>query len=237
MKKVVSLLLVLACCLSLCACGEKVTNPSNEGILNEASAINLKVVAEAFKDNEVNAQDTYFNKYYTIVGTVKEIDRNGIIINPIDAVFGATFSSPSKCYVELPVNEIKTLSTSDVIKVCGKLTDFEKGYDYYNLTLNDAFYVDDTIEITAEISDISNYSDGRKSIVLKQYISNGTSGGYLFYNITVAQSGAENSEEAEYNGTTYQIGDSVTFTGTLRNDSDIGSNYYNVVTLNTIAKN
>ena len=242
MKKALSLILALVLCLSLCACGgnqssdpnpSAETQPSKEDILKEASDMNLVAAGKAFEENKVNAQDTYYNKYYTIVGTVRQIESDEVIINPINAVSGSAFSSASQCHVKLPVDEIKMLSTFDVIKVCGKLTDFKKGYDNYTLTLDEAFYVDNTIVITAEISDVNNYMGGKKSIVLRESAGNGS----VFYEIVVAKSDAENSEEAEFMGTTYQIGDKVTFTGVLRNNPNMGSNYYDVVTVNTISKN
>ena len=236
MKKALSLILALVLCLSLCACGEKDTT-SNEDILKKAVAIDLNAIGMAFENNKVNAQDTYYNKYYTIVGSVSKIESDEVIINPINAVFGKKFSTVSQCNVKLPIDEIKKLSTSDVIKVCGKLTEFTKGYDHYDLTLDEAFYVDNIIEITAKVNDVNNYTGGKKSIVLKKTVQNGSSLGTLFYEIVVAESGAENSEEAEYQGVIYRTGDNVTFTGVLKNNANRGSNYYDVVSVSSISKN
>ena len=76
MRKVLSLFLAfvmcLSLCVSLCACGEKDTT-SNEDVLKKAVAIDLNTIGMAFENNKVNAQDTYYNKYYTIVGSVSKI--------------------------------------------------------------------------------------------------------------------------------------------------------------------
>ena len=48
--------------------------------------------------------------------------------------------------------------------------------------------------------------------------------------------GAENSEVAEYMGNIYQSGDKVTFKGRLYNDRSMGSNCYQVSSLDTISK-
>ena len=259
MKKALSLILALILCLSLCACLNKqpsevhtssednipsteTTVPqetalSHKDIMKEASAINLDVIGRAFDTNKVNAKDAYYNKYYTIVGTVRQLESDEVIILPITAVFGSKFSTVSQCHAKLSVDEIKKLSSNQVVKICGKLTDFDKGYNHYDLTLDEAFYVDNMIEVTAEISDVNNYFDGKKSIVLKETVQNGSSVGSIFYEITVAESGAENSEEAEFMGTMYYIGDIVNFSGVLKNNPNMGSNYYNVVTLDTINKN
>lgn len=236
MKKALSLILALVLCLSLCACGEKDTT-SNEDVLKKAVAIDLNAIGMAFENNKVNAQDTYYNKYYTIVGSVSKIESDEVIINPISAVFGQKFSAASRCNVKLPIDEIKKLSTSDVIKVCGKLTDFTNGYDHYVLTLDEAFYVDNIIETTAKVNGINNYFGGKKSIVLKQTVQNGAFLGSVFYEIVIAKSGAENSEEAEYQGVIYRTGDNVTFTGVLKNNANRGSNYYDVVSVSSISKN
>lgn len=250
MKKGLSLLLALVMCLSLCACGggndipktTEATAPeevkmSKDEMLNIAIPINLDMIGRAFEDNKVNAQETYFNRYYTIVGEVYAIEVDHVIIRPISAVFGGGAFSVSKCTVKLSTDEIKTLSREDVIEVCGKLTDFEAGYQVYNLTIEDAFFVSNEIKITAEVNDVNNYAGGKKSIVLKQVVPNGSSIGSVFFEIVVAESGAENSEEAEYQGAVYKAGDKVTFTGVLKTDANMGSNYYNVVSVRSISKN
>lgn len=247
MKKFLCLFLALLMCLSLCACGSNNSTESeapkdNTSILEKASAIKLDKLGSAFDFNRVNAEESYYNKYYTIVGTVKEITSSYVTIHPMDAVYDTR--ECGKCRVELPVDEIKRLSTDSVIMVCGKLTAFTgNGYNLdYALTLKDAFYVGNVVEITATVSDIHNYTDGSKSIELQKTVMNGTYVGRMLYEIVVAESGAENSEVAEYQGTVYQKGDKVTFTGVLRRGKSLnklGTVYisYNVIELDTISKN
>lgn len=247
MKRPIALLMVLVMCLSLCACSNNSTETkdseeTNESILEKASAIKLDKLRSSFDLNRVNAEESYYNRYYTIVGTVKTITSDYVTIHPMDAVYDT--SESGKCRVELPVDEIKRLSTDSVVMVCGKLTSFTAsgGKPDYALTLEDAFYVGNVVEITATVSDIHNYKGGEKSIELERIVLNDANIGRMLYEIVVAESGAENSEEAEYMGTVYQIGDKVTFTGVLKRGTpfrklDTVYIKYDVTELETISKN
>ena len=74
MKKVVSLLLVLASCLSLCACGgdtsNKATVTTNDNKTVEMSAEDL---FSEFDENEANFQKQYGGATIEFIGTVKNI--------------------------------------------------------------------------------------------------------------------------------------------------------------------
>ena len=77
MKKVVSLLLVLACCLSLCACGgdtsNKATVTTND---NKTVEMSTEDLFNAFDENEAAFEKLYGGATIDFTGTVKNIKTN-----------------------------------------------------------------------------------------------------------------------------------------------------------------
>jgi predicted small lipoprotein YifL len=89
MKKVIALLLVLACCLSLCACGEKTPDkPTPEQVVCERAEWDVSFTVTNYGNKGVRAQVTTINEInpneFEFYGTFSAL-------NPYNATVNGTF--------------------------------------------------------------------------------------------------------------------------------------------------
>ena len=84
MKKVISLLLALVCCLSLCACGKTPDTATNEvnykATISTNTGETVYLTAEdlfkAFDENEASFKKLYYGARIEFIGTVKNVKIN-----------------------------------------------------------------------------------------------------------------------------------------------------------------
>lgn len=170
MKKVLSLILALAMCLSLCACGGKdapeateaaeatteVTEPevillSKDEIM--ATAVEIDNYEAEFIGNKLRAEEKYIGNNYIVTGNVAAIDSDHIEIQPIvDNVI--CFGHLS---VELPKEEIMELTTGQKVQIAAQFSSFteeemDMGYGFtetvYNGIMTNGYIISDKFEVS-----------------------------------------------------------------------------------------
>ncbi len=168
MKKIISLILVLVLCLSLCACGgsdtaqtsetpDETTTPSEttETLLTKdemlAVAVELGDYEADFVENKLRAEETYLGNTYVVTGTVTGIESEYI---ELQSLVGTGFG---KISLELPKEDLMALTTGQRIKVVGKFESFveeetDVGFGYtetaYNSVMTNGYVVSDRFEMS-----------------------------------------------------------------------------------------
>ena len=229
MKRIITLMLTVAMCISLCSCGSM----SKEKMLENAQEITTKQLLSDFRDNEAKANQTYVGNTYILSGYVTEITDEY-----------CAFGDSIKVY--LPHDELVSLEKDKKIRVVGEIdklyvteTTMSMGsYSDYNVDVRNAYYVDDVFEITGEVEIMSNkkiFSDGfsyktTSSNKTHFYIKDSEE---VYYAIDEKFIDDINAISASILGEDLMLGDSVTISGTVMK-SDI---YPAEITPTSIQKN
>lgn len=168
MKKIISLILVLVLCLSLCACGgsetaqtsetpDETTTPSEttETLLTKdemlADAVEIDDYEAEFADNKLRAEEKYVGNIYLVTGVVTGIESEYI---EIDCLISTGFGTIS---VPLPKEDLMMLTTGQRVKIVGQFDSFTEeevdlGYGYtdttYNGVMTNGYLVSDTFEMS-----------------------------------------------------------------------------------------
>lgn len=233
--------MVLTIMLSLVACGgtnsfvaDDTKASSGSTLISDdfspdnAIPMDLGRILDDFDDNKINAEESYYNKYYTLYGTVKTINDSSVEILPYNLY-------ASICTVEMPREELKKLSTDEMINVCGQLTDFKDSSSGINLTLSNGHYVDNVMEITGEVTSCLSRIDG-------EYADKTA----FYYEISCTYMITGHKSEQQYYITTDALadlagnsaikdGDKVKFTGVIRRNIYTAFSFV-VTELNSIEK-
>jgi len=148
MKKGIALLLALAICLSLCACGgtsaQTMTMDEMLAVAEEADAVQIY---KDCSDNLARVKESYCGKVVTITGGVKRIGEDYLIIGTPDEY--TRFSA----VVYLPTEDLISIESRQKITVVGKvddeLTEIEEELeDMSVLNLKNAYLVTDRYEVS-----------------------------------------------------------------------------------------
>ena len=216
MKRHMALLLAAALGLTLAACGGE--GMSKEEMLEAAEPCNFGAIRGAYGENKLNAEETYCGKLYQVTGYVQSIEAEYAVIGALDSPLGNSAPAvgdgkPTSVDVYLSEEELKQLSTNEVVNVVGELTSIDpSGY-----TMENACYVDNVITLTGEITNFVIDTGLNQHIMLVEEKVPEYGGGmsYREYEYQVASVTAfENMEEVTIDGVTAAEGDTVTITGT-----------------------
>ncbi len=139
MKKVISLLLVLACCLSLCACGEKNDTTQNDtdsisDSIASASFLDLDLMYNTIQTNQAQAKMQYDGKMFKVKVTVMNIGTNNFTYS-----FKNYRGETKNFDIFMPTEVLATLSNGSHIIVFGELV-----LNGSSANLQDAIVVDES---------------------------------------------------------------------------------------------
>lgn len=146
MKKVISFILVLWMCLSLCACGEKVM--TKEEMLQVAEYASVLQINNDTIHNVASAKQTYCGKVLKIEGPIDYIEEDHIAM---------AYTGDVVIDVYLPVETITTLKNGQYITIVGKteneISSSSESYGFYtwdikHYTVNNAYLIKDTYTLT-----------------------------------------------------------------------------------------
>lgn len=195
MKKLLALILAAALALSLVACGggsgagdtntpstgngdttstDTPNTPSGgektkEEMLANAQRISLAELFDAFDENKVKAEETYFGNDFSVFGIVYEIESEYCDLGYIDTV-GA-----GRLRVYLDKEDLVELNKGEIIHIVGTIDNFEngefKGYDTPPedniINMRTAYYIDN---ITSGVLMVEKFitKDGEKFCIAAQ---------------------------------------------------------------------
>ena len=164
MNKILCLLLAFVLCLGLCACGENSegnqaheTKPSQNEMLNAATAFDRNAFDAACNTDFANAEETYVGKIFKLTGVVKEIVENGCILH-------------NNVLINLDSNSIAKLSVDKGVSIVGKVSElrYKKSIQHEGsesvtvqdnfLIIEQAYYLSDVSQVTGEVCAIEKDS-------------------------------------------------------------------------------
>jgi len=148
MKKFISLLLALAMYLSMCACGGSEKEMTKEEMMEAASDFDFSAFKKAISSNEAKAKETYAGGIYHISAFVEEITDNKCTLT----FFIDPNTSDYRYYVSAPFDKdtLLALNTGDRINLVGRV----KTVKDRTITLDTAYYIDNTTELSVKICSI-----------------------------------------------------------------------------------
>jgi len=110
MKKLLLILLAIAMCFSVCACGNSgTTKPEN------SSKLNLEKFINDVKQNEVNANENYSEKAVIVSAFVEDIKSNQCSL----VIYDKNLSQACRVIVPLSKDELMSLKVNERINVVG----------------------------------------------------------------------------------------------------------------------
>ena len=145
MKRIIPVILISALTLSFVGCDmqddsrrdedDEEVVLSEEEMLQEATDLSIEALYNAADNNEVRAESTYLDNYYTVMGYVSDIDDEEIRLS----------SLTDRGYIDvtLPSDDIIDLDSNQVITVVGRLSDLDE--------MDVAYLVDDELTVEAEV--------------------------------------------------------------------------------------
>lgn len=154
MRKIISFILALTMCLSLCACSSDGSNDtSKEELLQSAAEITRNELYEARIFENVLKGDDYLNNTYTYKNIVRSIDPEYVTMASVtndNIVF--------KVYLDR--EELKTLNVGEQITVVGIIDSIEKQDNLTAVvTMKTAYFVTNRSTIAGKINDITAFND------------------------------------------------------------------------------
>ena len=159
MKRIITLMLTVAMCISLCACGGKV---SKEEMLKNAQEIDIIDLLEDYGENSVRAKETHVGKTYTVTGYIFDIKDDYVILTESRG-YSSNFGL-SSLHVYLSKDELTSLNANNRITVVGKIDEIDidnvKGTSLPYYKMNNAYCVYNEYEITGEVISIEKNNTG-----------------------------------------------------------------------------
>ncbi len=149
MKKIFALFLIIVLSVTAFSCSEKSTE---ESLQENVSECDLTELWKAFNDNPVSAQDVYYGKVIKITGYVKNIYPNYVRVYPVDAPVDDDGFNRLYVNVIFSNDDMKQLSTNSVINCIGKISSVSPINNSQAIVLNEASYIDDTVELQGKAS-------------------------------------------------------------------------------------
>lgn len=225
MKKIWALILAAALMLSLAACGRD-NSVTKEEMLETATKLDCASLQTSYSENTVNAEETYVGNIYQITGYVTDIQEESIRLIPLNAPLDVFGRGEIEVEAFLSLDEIKELSTNEVINLVGEVSELTGSSDFtIYVTMDNAYFVDNIIEITGEVDSFLLDSTGNQYIMwVDELMSPSVGVGMYRYECPIGPvTGSETFEDANINGVTVAEGERVTVSGVLSLDY---SNYY-----------
>ena len=151
-KKILSLLMVLALCLPLCACGGSDAPEANEPVMTKEEMLAIATshysvpFSDELSENIVKANATYLDQTVSIMGVmIAEIKMDHAVVKQGYTQFN----------LYLPMEELAELSQGDHIRVVGKISKFDTvtetyeglTWDLVSVDMSPAYVVDKYFEM------------------------------------------------------------------------------------------
>lgn len=219
MKRALSIALVLALCLSLCACGSMQKTPSKESFLDAATSCDFTTLYNDQVENPARAK-SYCGQIYKVTGYIESISEDSAIIVPIDTPFDGLMAAVN-IKVYFSNEDMLQLSRFAAINFVGKVEEIAGIYANVIITMKEAFYIDDTIELSGTVQDfLYNMDHGCTQMQVHTYEKQrGDSRTNLWATYYVRElSKLENHEKISIKGVTVIPGRSVKLTAKLSFD-------------------
>ena len=219
MRKTLALFLTVALMLSLAACGGGSSSMTKEEMLEIATECDFATILSAFSNNKVNAEETYCGKVYLFTGYVGSIEETSVRIIPFNTPLTFDGYNQVALDVSLSTDEMKELSTDEVINIVGEITSF--GDEGHTIYIENAYYVDNLITFTAEVDGFASNAGFKQTTFISDMEIIGDypvtfSYEYMGEYVDLSQPGAFDSFEQEtLQDVTVLEGDTVTITGKL----------------------
>ena len=115
MKKIITLLLVVLLCFSLCACGKGKTLTKEELISTATITTDIMTLQSAVYNNKLKATEDYCNKPIIVSGEVLMVEDNYVVICDSQVCLDAY----------LPTEDLVKISSNDTITVVGIINDIQ----------------------------------------------------------------------------------------------------------------
>ena len=115
MKKIITLLLVVLLCFSLCACGKEKTSTKEELISTATITTDIMTLQSAVYNNKLKATEDYCNKPIIVSGEVLMVEDNYVVICDSQVCLDAY----------LPTEDLVKISSNDTITVVGIINDIQ----------------------------------------------------------------------------------------------------------------
>ncbi len=158
MKKVISLILALVLCLSLCACGGNGTSNntmSKEDMLAAAEVVTPSQITQDTNSNIAKAKQLYCGKVLEVTGRVASVKENYVEVG-VDSKANGTVID-----VYLPIEELVLLASGQKITIVGKTNEeFNEitssdvmGFEWVkkHFVMPAAYLVEDTFEVSGKL--------------------------------------------------------------------------------------
>ena len=150
MKKVISIILVALLCVSLCACGSLSNDATKRKFVDTATDCNFSTLWNEQVDNPARAQ-SYCGQIFKVSGYIEYINEDHATIVPLDTPFNSLDSATVRIEAYFPNEDMVILSKFAAINFVGKVEEISGNYHGVTITMKEAFYIDDIIEITGEV--------------------------------------------------------------------------------------
>ena len=255
MKKLIALILAAALALSLVACGggsgagdtntpstgsgdtTSTDTPSGgednakEEMLSTASTCDFSKIQYAYEQNKVNAQETYVGKIYKITGYVSEIESEYISIVPLNTLLtnaGSSSYPVTTVMAYISKDDIKRLSTNDVINIVGEVTNLDS---ISTMEMKNAHYIDNIVTVSGSTHFVWNISHTNQllEITSKRDILDSSGSRFIdyIYTYTVPSIGDnEKFGETMFDDVIVSDGDTINVECILRYDETRVENVY-----------
>ena len=198
MKRVLSLLLALVMCLSLCACGGGNDTPettvpettvpepmvlSKDEMLAAAEVVTLSQIEIDINSNILKAKQLYCDKVLKVTGIVVSVQEDYVEVGIDTSVDGVVID------VHLPIEELLLLEKRQAVTIVGTTNDVVNetssgsmmGLEWVktHFTMPEAYLVNDTFEVSGKLFGINqsnapafNFDDGT-SVTKLLYFADG----------------------------------------------------------------
>ena len=222
MKKIWALVLAAVLTLALAACGSESGPMTKEEMLEAAAECDVSEILSACGDNKVNAEETYCGKICLFTGYVKSIGEASAEIVPLNSPLTFDGHPQVLLTVALSADEIKALSTNQVVRVVGEIASL--GEDGSAISLETAYYLDNLITFSAEVDGFASNAGVKQTTLAGDMEMVGDypvkfSYTYRGEYVDLSQPGAFDAFKQEtFQNVTVVEGDLVTVTGTLTYD-------------------
>lgn len=155
MKKIITLLLTFIVCVSLCACGRKVSM-SKEEMLSNAQEIDIVQLLKDYGENSVRAEETHVGNTYIVTGYISSIKDDYVTITD-NGYFSSSFGCCS-IHVYLSNDELILLNEETKITIVGEIDRMDsepvKDGTYPYWEMKNAYLICNEYEITGRVKNV-----------------------------------------------------------------------------------